>query len=250
MVATYNSEMAVRASSPADAGQVLRTEDRDAWRGYVVLEQEGVRNEAFRALLDLAERLKTYSPEEQRRFVEALLDGVGQRGNGPFTIRYPLWNEYVFPVLLERWDRREPDAARALLSFGNQIHGGNECRELIGDRDLSERALLERALQHEPDAADLKTQWLSVHEYHFDFAIHEVPYGVLWGEGATLSDYQGALQTLDRFAVYAADIGLTERYADHLSEWRYYFEAYCGYLESCERYASFEVYLDAHPMRE
>ncbi|MEZ4370549.1 MAG: hypothetical protein R3B07_06980 [Polyangiaceae bacterium] len=73
---------------------------------------------------------------------------------------------------------------------------------------------------------------------------------ILWGEGATLTDYQGALLTLDRFASYAADVGLTEQYADQLSEWRYYFEAYCAYLESDERYPSFEAYLDAHPMDE
>lgn len=77
-------------SSHEAAGLVLREADRVAWRAYVALE-----------------RLKAYSPPEQRRFAEALLDGVGQRGTGPFTIRHPMWNEYVFPVLLERRDRRD-----------------------------------------------------------------------------------------------------------------------------------------------
>lgn len=236
--------------SPEAAASKLQEEDRAAWLEYVALERDGVRREANAALIDFVERLSAYSSAAQRRFVEALLDGVQQRGDRPFTIRHPLWNQYVFPVLLERWDRAGPGSARALLSFNSQIHGGGECAAAIGDRDLSEIALVERALEQEPDAADLKLRWLKAFEYRFEFAIHEVPYGILWGEGATLPDHQRAVRTLDRFEAYTADVGLTARYAEDLAEWRYYFVSYCGYLESGEGYVSFSEYLAAHPMEE
>ncbi|MCB9587693.1 MAG: hypothetical protein H6718_19980 [Polyangiaceae bacterium] len=227
----------------------LRPDDRIVWDEYVQLEVDGVRREAVGALQRFVDRLKSYSEDERRRFALLLVDAVRREGGSEFPIRHPLWNEVVLPVLLERYDRNEPGSARSLLRFRHQLHGGSACAEQIGDRDVSDWALVDQAITQEPNARDLRERWLAMRADWFEYAIHEVPSGVLLGQdGASVAGCDDLLAELSEFEVRAEALGVRDQHGEAIREWRYYFAGYREYLVHSEDYASFADFLSSHPM--
>ena len=230
-----------------DTRWALREGDRPAWDEYVRLEREGVRREAISVLAQLVSRLEAYSLPERVAFVEALVGAAREPSASSLPIRQPLFGRIVFPVLIDRYDRNEIGSARALLHFVHQIHGCLR-RDAIGDRELYQVALLDRALVQEPGARDLQRRWLDVTREWLDYAIHEVPAGVLHGpNGATVADCEEMLEHVDTFESRADSVGIIDQDRESIARWRYYFGGYRKYLLEHGRYGSFARFLEDHP---
>ena len=201
-------------------------------------------------LVQLVARLESYPPHERSAFAQALAQAASEPSVPEIPIRHPLFDRIVLPVLVDRYDRNEVGSARVLLHFFHQIHGGRLCKDVIGERELSQGALLERAILQEPGARDLQLQWLDMARGWFEYATHEVPAGVLHGnDGATVAGCDDLLEQVDRFAARAATLGVAEQNQDSIAEWRYHVSGDRAYLLDRRRHGSFEQFLADHPPR-
>lgn len=224
--------------------ETIKHADRILWDEYVNLEFDRVRSAAMQALNLLVDRISKYSLSERTSFVLALTKHVVVHSTELLPVRHPLFAEIVLPILLNNYDRKEPGSAQGLLAFYSVLHGGRLCETMIGARNLSELALLDRAIQEEPNNDKLKVMWLTAQEYWLSFATHEVPSGVLYeNETATVAQCLELMRDVDQYEAYAKQIGAFETQHHKIEEWKYYISKYRDFLECSNRSINFKDYL-------
>jgi hypothetical protein len=233
-----------------DVRHALAPADRATWDEYLEQETAGLRRVAMPLLGDFVAHVEGYTEQRRVRLVRTLVSLARSDRPPRVSLRHPLFDRVVPPVLLNEYDRDEPGSARTLLDFYHQLHGGGLCDEVIGDRDLSYWTLLERAMKQDPDGRDLQEEWLAMSQDWFEYATHDVPTGVLYGnDGATVSECEDLLAHVDQFEERAKALGVAEDHAESVQEWRYYFAGYREYLQRRDEFESFERFLDAIPRR-
>ena len=85
----------------------------------------------------------------------------------------------------------------------------------------------------------------------FNYSIHEVPAGVLYGlNGANIAECQELLEALSEFRQLAQNTGLLRDYEQRLHEWEFYFKAYADYLTKYRQYNGFADYLQRRPISQ
>ncbi|MCW1921830.1 hypothetical protein OKA05_04655 [Luteolibacter arcticus] len=80
----------------------------------------------------------------------------------------------------------------------------------------------------------------------FDYALHELPLGVLYGhDGATIEECGELLEELEGYERLADQVG-HEGDRDLISKARFHIPAYRQYLEEHDRYTTYAQYLSLH----
>jgi hypothetical protein len=80
----------------------------------------------------------------------------------------------------------------------------------------------------------------------FDYAIHELPAGVLYGsDGATIEQCKELFSELAVFREHIDYLKLGPHYAKLVNSCDFHFSAYAAYLAESDEWTSYEEYLDS-----
>lgn len=222
----------------------LKEAERTLWRQYEYQVRHGQRKTHAPATLQkLIASLKTYSPEETKAWVMALFQSNIENeyfSRSDMDMPFPLFEEIVLPELIRGFNNGEPEYARWLgqiLSHAiNATIHKPLLRELFDVYKYNQIDLFEMSLAQNPDdrlARQFLITWLVS---SLDFAIHEVPRGVI-GDKEYLENTFARLQSLlisaERLEIYQSKFKL----------WRFHFDAWQDYLAHRDEYGNYADYL-------
>jgi hypothetical protein len=217
----------------ADPAEALAPPDQTRWRAYLELRAGGQRRAALAALGELLAAVRAYPEPRRRAWAVALSRARWDEGHLA-TLPYPLLEQVVAPELRRGVAAGEPDALRwagAALRRGDVP--SRRARALVGRDALDAEALLREALAADPDDARARGELLALLARWFEYAVHELPTGLL-------ADPEAFLRELDDFERLCAAQG-TARYTEALRGWRFHGEAWADYER---RRAAFRDYPD------
>ncbi|EKK01550.1 hypothetical protein RBSH_03111 [Rhodopirellula baltica SH28] len=143
----------------------------------------------------------------------------------------PLFRSVLLPALESAIAHRTPGAARWLAGFAQHIYKCSDLRPRLVDGTLAEHALLETALDHDPDDDHSRRKLLDLLVSRLNYTLHELPSGVLYGhDGASVDQCREMLEELDDFTRHADRLGLVGDYANLVAKCRFHYNTYSQYL--------------------
>ena len=161
--------------------------------------------------------------------VSVAAENVDRRGG--IRLRQPLFERVIFPALLVGLDAGWADCARWLGGLAQDLYRCPSCRAQLGPERNHAAALFRLALALDPSDADARRRLIRVLAEGFEYALHEVPSGVLFGHnGATPAECQQLRAALREFEQLLADAGSAADHADLVARCRFHFAAYPAYL--------------------
>jgi hypothetical protein len=174
---------------------------------YSQLHQLGRRTEAAAAIRSFVESFS--STDEKRSWSETYL-AAHPKGH---RIRHELYEQVIFPALLEGYRRSDPWSLRCLANTCENLYS---CRRLWQEVECKgEIQFLENLLELCPNDEDARAQLLSCYVDQLRYAAHEWPAGILYGcDGATLEECKEIRAELER----ARGLDRRDLYGDFLAD--------------------------------
>lgn len=207
---------------------------------YIEIENNP-RNHRTRGQL-VTQLLARYPDIEQASFQE-LLPLLDQLKHSQATIRMPLFAGLVYPVLEREIELENPQAMLILLQHLDLLH--KYAIQQKRQQRYTERALIKRYVSHVPDDRTMLLRLSALLSRDLEYAVHELPTGVLNGINGATPD--GCLELLDLLEEYVSTcqrLGI-----DCSADSRYYamhFQGYRDYLLHRELYDNYSDYIHQH----
>ena len=160
------------------------------------------------------------------------------------VVRFPLFRSVLFPALLAAISDARPGAARWLAGFNQLIYKSPECSAQLPEENRTEIGLLRTALSHDDNDHLAQRKLVDALADQFEYAIHEVPFCVLWdNNGANISQCDELRMGLDEFFELADAVNMSTKYGELIDECRLHFDAYSKYLTDNKGASSYEDFL-------
>ena len=215
---------------------------QDLWSQYRRLEEPfSFRSEAITALQIFIKALLD-SPENIWR-PWALSVAAEFVDRGGYLIRDQLFEQVLFPALLDGLDNNEPGCARWLGAMAQHLYRCPECLRRLGPERSYGEALFRLALAKDPTDAGARRGLIKIISGHFSYSLHEQPSGVLFDTNGATPLQCGQLRSeLSEFEILIATEGCAAAYAGLVEKCRFHFTAYEQYLAGrprCPSYAEF-----------
>ena len=212
------------------------------WDAYLASERIRIRPQSMEALESFISALLELEPEHwhpwARDLAMRVIDDQDQT-----DIRLPLFRSVLFPALHTGLHTSTPGTARWLAGFSQLLYKCPECSELLPENLRTEYGLLQRAVSDDGSDLRSKMRLLGRMRSHFEYALHELPSGILYGhDGATIEECGELLAELADYKRLADEVGL-ERDHELVSEAEFHITAYRKYLGELGRYTNYSQYL-------
>ncbi len=222
----------------------LTAEVDEHWTRYLEAEDRGQRSDALAQLADVVDALRRVSAEERNVWAMELAVGVAD-GQVDLPLRMPLWVDVIVPALLDGLARGDGAAHRACALLFQRLAKGPTRLAVLPSDLRHPMALLERALEIDPDDARSGLELVGLMARYLDYAVHEVPVGVLWDtSSATAAQCGELLDDLSRFRQLSQCYTPDADYSGLVERCQFHFEKYRDYLES-EAVEGYGFYLEA-----
>lgn len=154
------------------------------------------------------------------------------------ALRNPFFSHIIYPVLLKGVDGHDIKAIKLLIKLFEQENLPN----LIKDHKYSTRTLLLKGLERSPHDKELLVMYEQQQESYFEYTLHELPSGVLYGtNGATVEQCDKLLYELCAYEKACTKLNIDKQIL--INKCRLYYNAYMSYLTGSENYNSFADYL-------
>jgi hypothetical protein len=215
------------------------------WERYLATESRGTREDKLRTLNEFVEEL-LQSPEAAWKLWALDLTARIVDDGTDIPVRRPLFERILFPALAEALDAKSPGSARWLAGLSQHLYRCPACMERLGRARSSEWALLQAAVAHDPGDVRSRQKLIRVIANHFQYTLHELPAGVLFGtDGASVEQCDELLAELDEFRSLLAVDGRTGDYAPLVTECDHHFRSYKQYLLERPQHESYSGFLEA-----
>lgn len=185
-------------------------------------------------------------PESQRfewakDIAERSVDGELQT-----PVRMPLFREVLFPALVSGIQAKEPGCARWLAGFSQLFYKHKDGQPSLRAEHRSEIGLLKEALSLDPEDRLAASRLLKAIAWQLEYAIHEIPAGVLVSYGLSAIDGCAELMLqLGEFEQLAVRCDQTSSYQDLIDECRLHFREYAKYASGKTGFGSYAEYLES-----
>lgn len=226
--------------------QLLEHEEIVLWTHYLENEKEGQRKRALAPLDEFIAKLLAAPLPRQDLFAEQVCRLVVDEGM-VLPIRHSLAVKPLYPYLVRAYDGGSPRAPWWIAHLYYHLDNSREWRKWFETNNLTPWTLLEEALRREPTNDAARQELILVMAGWLNYAIHEVPSGVLYGvNGASIDECQELLDVLDQFRALTRASGALELWEDRIREWELHFRGYADYLSHRDQYTNYAHYLQAH----
>lgn len=162
--------------------------DLEKYDTFVRMTQQGRRKDATVAVQEFAASFRDL--EEKRRWTREYLES----GPDLDQIRHELYEQVIFPVLVDGWRRDEPWSLWWLARTGRNYQRSQDLWLQV--RQTPAR-LLQRLHKMQPDDDKVRLAYLDTQLDWLGFAGHEWPGGILYGmDAANLEQCEGIAELL------------------------------------------------------
>ena len=221
---------------------MLPAETERLWEDYLAAERVRIRQESLVALECFIRALLQSDSETWQLWARQIAHRIVDDGEDT-PVRFPLFRSVLFPALHAGLESSVPGSARCLAGFAGLLYKSPSCSEQLPENLRSEYGLLLRAAQDNPNDVRVKKRLLSLMRSHFDYALHELPAGVLCGhDGASTGQCDELMEDLSAYERLALDFGVEEDW-ELIAEARFHIPAYQRYLAERGRHANYEGFL-------
>ena len=156
------------------------------------------------------------------------------------TIRQPLYKNLIYPVLSERVTKNDLKSIKVLLQLDQHLLN---YQRYTKDTQYSSFILLEKGLSISSDDIELLGFYESKTREYFNYTLHEIPSGVLYGiNGATIAECDELINEVDKYEIVCNKLQFDE--SKLIQDCKYYYTNYKDYLLDCNKYKSFAHYLE------
>jgi len=215
------------------------------WQSYLAAEARGLRTETLATLRTFIDALQTGPAEQQQEFAAEFCRLAADEG-AELPRREPLFAGILAPYLLAAYERGEEGAGRRLAFFRDGFWQLPQSHPLHQPTPSPLDLLLE-AFQQNPADARTRELLLRLLQDDFEYAIHEVPTGVLYGfDGATVAECHEWEKDLALFREVAEVHGVTAQYKAAMHKWAFHFHGYANYLTHRAEYENYATYIERH----
>ena len=145
------------------------------WSQYENLRDSGLKKQANNALLSVIAKIKKNQSDSINEFLLSLCD-IGLGKNVENKIQYPLYVQCILPILLDGLKRKSTREISYIVR-SNSCGFGKEIYEAIGD--ISNRELLQVALESEPSNVGVINQLVYDYVDELYFGAHHLPDGLI-----------------------------------------------------------------------
>lgn len=225
---------------------MIPAETMRSWEDYLAAERVRVRQQSLAALEHFTDAVLQLPTEVWHPWARELaMRVVDEREDIP--IRLPLFRTVIFPALRAGLEFSIPGSARWLAGFAQLLYKSPSCSEQLPEKQRSQHGLLLRAVHDDPTDIRAKKRLLALMRSRFEYVLHEIPTGVLFGhDGATIEQCDELIMELSDYERLAHEIGSEDADLDLIAEGRFHIPAYQRYLSERGRYTSYEQYLSNH----
>lgn len=232
--------------SAEPTGDSRCAETMQLWEDYLAAERVRVRQESLVALERFSDAVLRLSPDIWQPWARELARLVVDE-HQETPIRMPLFRKVIFPALRTGLEKSLPGCARWLAGFAQLLYHSPACSAQLPEDQRSEHGLLLLAVQNDPADMRAKKRLLMVMRSRFDYILHELPSGVLYGHnGATINECDELMRELPDYERLAGEFGSEQADRELIAQGRFHIPAYRRYLVARERYTSYEQYLSIH----
>lgn len=159
-------------------------------------------------------------------------------------VRSPLFKDVLFPALHDAICSGAAEPVRWLAGFSQLLYHSKEALEKLPEDMRSEFGLLCEAVRRNPQDAKSKQRLRDLHQSRFDYVLHELPVGVLYGhDGATIEQCAELLAELEDYKTLVCDIGARTEDSELIESAAFHISAYRAYLSNRKSYMNFSDYL-------
>ena len=174
---------------------------------FVNLKNVGKKEEARRALNAFIASFDSF--EEKRVWTKIFLKTEGY----DHKIRYELYEQIVFPVLLDGYEKRDVWSTLWLARTLQNCCSSKKLYEQIEFK--SPHRLFREAYDLEPNE-ETRKELLNADINWFSYSQHEWPWGILWGkDGATLDECQNILSVI----IFTRSLDTEQIYTSHIDDY-------------------------------
>lgn len=219
----------------------LKENEQVLWRDYERQIAQGKRKTlAPQTLQKLISGIKAYSDDQRKQWVEEFLHKSLEE-NDNLNIPLPLFEEIILVNLNHGFDKGESHYARWIgQTYDLIIRATKHNPEIKKSPDIDNlypMNFFEIAYKQNPE--DKIAQIFLIREYttNLDFAIHEVPIGLL-------ADIDWFRDTLIKLQRLLSSPGLSEKYKNKINLWVFHINAWEDYLARRNGYKHYVDYLE------
>ncbi len=225
---------------------MLPDETERLWTIYVEAEHIRIRQESLGALDRFIDALLQLPIEIWHPWARQLAQRIVDEGDET-PVRFPLFRAVIFPALRVGIQNSLPGSARWLAGFAQSLYHSAACADELPENQRTEFDLLLQAVRDDPHDSLAKKRILILMRSHFDYALHELPAGVLYGhDSATIKECDELLEELARYERLAMEMGADEDDRELIAESRFHIPAYRRYLSERKHHANYETFLSTH----
>ena len=179
--------------------QLLEHEEIVLWTQYLENERRGKGKRALVILDEFIAQLLTAPMARRNQFAGQFCALVVDAGIA-LPIRHSLSVKLLYPYLVQAYDGGSTRAPWWIAHLYYQLDNSREWRAWFETNSLTPWTLLEEALRRDATKDPARQALIAVVARWLDYAIHEVPTGVLFGvNGASIDECQRLLDVLDQF---------------------------------------------------
>jgi hypothetical protein len=211
---------------------------------YIDIEtQTFVRSDKTKRLNDFIANLKT---NNFNLSLGDTIDSINYLQREKITIRQPLFLNVFYPTLTTEIDKNDIDAIKSLIRLF-EYYGNYQ--NLTSDNRFSVWQLLEQGLRLSPNDTELLKQYEEKQRDYFEYTLHELPTGVLYGsDGATIEQCEELLNDLAKYKVVCDKLKVDNE--ELITECKFYYSSYKDYLTIYKNYGGFGDYLDKNQIEK
>jgi hypothetical protein len=214
---------------------------REVWARYLDAERDHIRAQYLPLLDEFIDGLLAEGSLAVNDWALTLVRSIVDEG-ADIPVRLPLFRRVLFPALSEAVVAGVPGAARWLAHFSNLMFHTDlsSLPEALRNRF----GLLQDALRVDVNDVTARRAFVRVQESILEYAIHEVPDGVLDGtDGATVEGCTQLLRILADFKRNVEILGVQDEHVDLIEECELHLNGYRDFLIEPGRHHSYEAFL-------
>jgi len=213
------------------------------WDDYVSSEEDRIAPVSKSKLSEFIMAAKVAGLSRIKDWAFALLAQIVDAESG-FPIRMPLFEQILFPILFEGYQNQEKGCARWLEGLFLLLYHSEVAKSSLGKTE-TRKTLLKRALKDDPSDPLAKKRLVKEIASDFEYALHELPGGVLLGSHGSPIEQCEILRTeLEEFRSLVESLGCQSDYEELMDSCEIHFTAYPVYLTQLEMHESYADFLE------
>ncbi|MGN6399124.1 MAG: hypothetical protein ACTHMD_01645 [Flavisolibacter sp.] len=195
------------------------------------------------ARADKTQKLKSFIAEVKAANLQLSMTDIADITNyltqQNITIRQPFFLNVFYPVLTRAIDDNNVDAIKLLIRLF-QYYGNYQ--NLTSDNKFTSWTLLIKGLQLAPNDIELLNLYEGKQRDYFEYTLHELPAGVLYGsDAATTEQCKELLDDLAKYEDVCKKLQLDRQ--ELVDKCKFYYSAYKEYLTIYKNYHGFADFL-------